>query len=195
MKSLLVFTWPYALAFWCVYVWAFLPEFAIIARKHEPVDSPQDAHSKRLLSVVGGLAVFSAFFCAFGFPQFGLAHPHAMFWTGMALLLGGSLLRRHCWSMLGQSFTGTVIVKTDQAVIEAGAYRLVRHPSYSAAIAMFAGIGLALGNSLSLVLLLVATAAVYGYRVRVEEAALVSVLGEPYRRYMERTKRFIPFVL
>ena len=31
-------------------------------------------------------------------------------------------------------------------------------------------------------------------RVRVEEKALLATLGEPYRAYMARTKRFIPFV-
>lgn len=35
----------------------------------------------------------------------------------------------------------------------------------------------------------------YGWRIRVEEAALAGGLGEPYRRYMARTKRVIPFVL
>jgi Putative protein-S-isoprenylcysteine methyltransferase len=35
----------------------------------------------------------------------------------------------------------------------------------------------------------------YLYRVRVEESALVTGLGESYRQYMQRTKRFIPFVI
>ena len=34
----------------------------------------------------------------------------------------------------------------------------------------------------------------FGYRVRVEERALLSVIGEPYRDYMARTKRFVPFL-
>jgi len=36
---------------------------------------------------------------------------------------------------------------------------------------------------------------VYGYRVAVEERALVATLGDAYREYMRRTKRFIPFVV
>jgi protein-S-isoprenylcysteine O-methyltransferase Ste14 len=33
-----------------------------------------------------------------------------------------------------------------------------------------------------------------GYRVRVEERALVEALGQPYVEYRRHTKRFIPFI-
>lgn len=31
-------------------------------------------------------------------------------------------------------------------------------------------------------------------RVSVEESALLTVIGEPYRVYMARTKRFVPYL-
>ncbi len=96
--------------------------------------------------------------------------------------------------MLGESFTGAVIVKSAQTVVDRGAYRYVRHPSYSGGALVFLGIGLALANCLSILVLLLSSAIVYAYGVRVEEGALATVLGEPYRAYMNRTKRFIPFV-
>jgi protein-S-isoprenylcysteine O-methyltransferase Ste14 len=34
----------------------------------------------------------------------------------------------------------------------------------------------------------------YGYRIRLEEAALSKELGEEYSKYMSRTKRLIPFI-
>jgi protein-S-isoprenylcysteine O-methyltransferase Ste14 len=33
----------------------------------------------------------------------------------------------------------------------------------------------------------------FGYRMRVEEKALLSELGDEYASYMKRTKRLIPF--
>jgi protein-S-isoprenylcysteine O-methyltransferase Ste14 len=96
--------------------------------------------------------------------------------------------------MLGRSFTGAVIVRTDQTVVQRGAYRYVRHPSYTAGMIMFLGIGLAIGNWISIAVLIAAVVIVYGYRVAVEERALVAVIGDPYRTYMTRTKRFVPFV-
>ena len=35
----------------------------------------------------------------------------------------------------------------------------------------------------------------YAYRIRVEERTLLRTLGDPYRAYMRRTKRLIPFVV
>jgi protein-S-isoprenylcysteine O-methyltransferase Ste14 len=35
---------------------------------------------------------------------------------------------------------------------------------------------------------------VYVYRISVEERKLLSVIGEPYRTFMVRRKRLIPFV-
>lgn len=92
-------------------------------------------------------------------------------------------------------FTAVVIVVPGQQVVERGAYRWVRHPSYSAGALLFAGMTLALGNWVSVAIALTAAVLTYSYRVRVEERALLETLGEPYRAYMRRTKRFIPMVV
>jgi len=194
LPRLIIYTWPYALIFWGVFVWAFAAEFRIVGRVHEPSTTPQDAHSKRVIMIGQGLAMFAAFWTAAVFRSTTFAHPLASFWVGVPTLVAGALLRRHCWRMLGAHFTGAVIVTPDQIVVDRGAYRYVRHPSYTAGALMFLGIGLALGNWVSLAILLIGVAIVYGYRVSVEERALVAVIGDPYRRYMTRTKRFVPFL-
>ncbi len=194
MPRLVIYTWPYAVFFWVVFVWAFAPEFRIISRRREPSTTPQDANSKLLIAVSQGLASFAAFAIAANVPSAALPHRVWLFWIGLSAIIGGSLLRRHCWRMLGPSFTGAVIVKSDQAVVDRGAYHYVRHPSYTAGAIMFLGIGLALANWISLAVLLSAVSIGYGYRVNVEERALVAVIGDPYRRYMSRTKRFVPFL-
>jgi protein-S-isoprenylcysteine O-methyltransferase Ste14 len=194
MARLVVYTWPYALFFWAAFWWAFAPEFRLISRHREPSATPQDANSKRIIAVGQGLATFAAFGIAASVPSATLAHPLWSFWVGLSALIGGSLLRRHCRRMLGPSFTGAVIVKPDQTVVERGAYRYVRHPSYTAGTIMFLGIGLALANWISLAVLVGAVSVVYAYRVDVEERALVSVIGDPYRRYMTRTTRFVPLL-
>jgi protein-S-isoprenylcysteine O-methyltransferase Ste14 len=87
-----------------------------------------------------------------------------------------------------------VIVRPDQVVVDRGAYRYVRHPSYTAGALLFCGIGLALANWISLLVLMVTVVGVYGYRVIVEERALETTIGAPYRSYIRRTKRFVPFL-
>ena len=53
---------------------------------------------------------------------------------GLVVVVAASLFRRHCFRMLGADFRGDVTVRADQPVIDRGAYRYLRHPSYLAAI-------------------------------------------------------------
>jgi protein-S-isoprenylcysteine O-methyltransferase Ste14 len=96
--------------------------------------------------------------------------------------------------MLGKHFTGNVKASADQPVIERGAYRWVRHPSYTGGFLMYLGTGLALTNWMSAIVITFAGSVAYFYRVRVEERALQANLGSRYQEYMRRTKRFVPFV-
>jgi len=121
-------------------------------------------------------------------------HRVAIFLAGVAVIVLGSLLRRHCWRLLGASFTGDVRARQGQEVITRGAYALVRHPSYTAGTLMNVGIGIALGSWASALVLLVASLVVYLYRIEVEERALLAVLGEPYARFLSTRKRLIPFL-
>jgi protein-S-isoprenylcysteine O-methyltransferase Ste14 len=110
------------------------------------------------------------------------------------ILISGSLLRRHCFRVLGVFFSGVVTIQAGHSVIDSGAYRWVRHPSYSAALLIILGISLSLGNWLSVAVSFVIAALVYSYRASVEERALVSSLGEPYTKFLATRKRFIPFL-
>jgi protein-S-isoprenylcysteine O-methyltransferase Ste14 len=56
------------------------------------------------------------------------------------------------------------------------------------------GTGLALGSWASTIVLALAALAVYSYRIAVEERALLSVVGEPYREFIRTRKRLIPFI-
>jgi protein-S-isoprenylcysteine O-methyltransferase len=194
----LPFVWPYALVFWAVYVWAFLPEWKVVQGGRKGIKSADSKDSGSLKVILGGmwvallLAYPLAFVKAWVFPQ-GWQLP--LFVIGMLMIVLGSLLRRYCWRTLGEYFTGDVKAQPDQPVITSGPYRWVRHPSYTAGMVMFIGIGLALGSWLSFALLTVATIATYSYRVAVEERVLLETIGEPYRSYMKERKRFIPYVV
>ncbi len=193
----LVYTWPYLL-FWVVAIWVFMPEVTLTQRSRASAASPDspDRGSMKVIVVGGQIAMWLAVLTSGFGPT--LMPPEwrvPAVWIGAALMVSGSLLRRHCWRMLGEFFTGDVKARADQPVIDHGAYRWVRHPSYTGGLLIFTGLGVAFGNWLSLALLVSSTIAVYIYRVRVEEQALVETIGEPYARFMATRKRFIPFVL
>ena len=193
----LPFVWPYWLLFWTVFLWAFSPEYRIVRNARKPAarsDSP-DAGSVRLIILGMGVASLIAFPLAWvAVLRLPAAWQPVVFGIGMAALIAGSLLRRHCWRLLGASFTGDVRAKADQPIVTTGAYALVRHPSYSAGILMNAGIGLAVGSWGSTALLVLASFVVYSYRIAVEERTLLAIIGEPYRQYIRARRRLIPFV-
>lgn len=192
--SPLILTWRYGLVYWGLFFLIYVPE-AILNRQARRLKGTQDAGSFALVMGVQIPAMAAAYAVAFTSRFGALDHPRLWFWVGIGMMIAGGLLRRHCFRMLGSSFTAVVVVKPGQQVIERGAYRWIRHPSYSAAALLYAGTLLPLGNWLSVVIALAPIFLTYGYRVRVEERALVEVLGEPYRDYMRRTKRFIPMII
>jgi protein-S-isoprenylcysteine O-methyltransferase Ste14 len=83
-------------------------------------------------------------------------------------------------------------VVDEQTVVDRGPYRWVRHPSYTGLLLTLVGLGLALGNWLSVLTLVVLPVAGLVVRIRVEERALLGALGEPYREYAGRHRRLVP---
>ena len=194
----LPFVWPYALVFWAVDIWAFLPEMKIVRKGMEGgkrADSKDKGSMKVLLAGMGVATLIAypiAFVKAWSFP---VSWHVPLFVVGLLLMFFGSVLRRYCWRTLGEYFTGDVSVKPDQPIISSGPYRLVRHPSYTAGMMMYIGIGFALGSWFSLALLTITTVATYSYRVLVEERVLLDALGEPYDAFLKGRKRFIPYIV
>ena len=194
----LPFTWPYYLIFWAVYIWAFFPEVRIVQGGVKGARQAGSKDSGSLRVLLGGmwiallLAFPLAFVPAWSFPR---RAQLPIFVAGLLLIVLGSLLRRYCFSTLGEFFTGDVRARQDQPVISTGPYRWVRHPSYTAGMMMFIGIGLALGSWASAALLTIGTVATYGYRVAIEERLLLQTLGEPYASYMKGRRRFIPHIV
>lgn len=189
----LAFTWPYALLFWGVVLWAYGPEFRVI-RRADRSGTSTDAKSLQIILMGMSLSSLGAFPLAWVRALQFHALRLPLFFLGLAVLASGSLLRRHCWRMLGDSFTGDVRVREGQAIVTRGAYSILRHPSYTAGILLNVGVGIALGSWGSALLLTLSSLGVYIYRMTVEERALLAALGEPYREFMRTRKRIIPFV-
>jgi protein-S-isoprenylcysteine O-methyltransferase Ste14 len=119
----------------------------------------------------------------------------AVFWGGIALVYAGLAFRLYAITVLGRYFTPSVAVVADQHVVEDGPYKFIRHPAYTGLLIMFLGFGLSSTNWLSLLALMGCALIGLSYRIYVEENVLQEHLGQPYREYMQRTKRLIPFVL
>lgn len=197
MMRPLVFVWPYAVGFWLLWLLVVWPEIVLELRaaKVAKAHRAQDRGSVKILHATGDSAFWLALAAAVFVPGATMnVGREIVFVVGLLLFAAGGLVRRHCFRMLGPYFTGTVVVKPDQPIVQRGAYRWVRHPSYAGAMVFMIGIGLAFTNWLSVGIQTILPAAGNVFRVRAEERALLATLGAPYREYMERTKRFFPYL-
>ncbi len=154
----------------------------------------KDQGTLRLIWVIVLISIFVAVVCAHAVPLTAIPYASAIYPWGVGLLITGIAIRVYSIWYLGRFFTVDVAVVSDQIVIDTGPYRYIRHPSYLGALMAFLGVGLCLGNVLSIIVLLVPVGYVFARRMDVEEAALAQALGEPYVDYMRRTRRLIPFI-
>ena len=113
---------------------------------------------------------------------------------GFALMALGIAVRFLAIHQLGRLHMPVVAIQADHPLMDRGLYSRVRHPSYLGAIIALSGFGLALGNGLSALVVLVAALVSYGYRIHIEEIALVKGLGDRYVDYRRRTHRLSPWV-
>ena len=97
-------------------------------------------------------------------------------------------LATRVWAVaaLGGAFRTTVEVDPDQAVVTTGPYQWIRHPSYAGLLLIVAGLGLALGNWLSVAACLLLPLPALVWRIHVEEAELSRVLGDAYEAVSNR---------
>jgi len=186
----------YAILFWATYLlWLVLETIGSRTKRSGDPAKARDRGSFRLLMALLWLALGLAFALSFILPQATILwHRAVVFFVVIALMLAGIAFRFYAMSVLGRFFTYDVAVHAGQTVVEAGPYGYIRHPSYTGALITLVGLGLALGNWAGLLALLACMGAAYAYRISVEEAALVAALGEPYKRYVRRTRRLVPFL-
>lgn len=184
-----------AVAFWAIFVSWYVLEISAFVRLGGTSGAARDRGSRLVLITCLWSGIFIGFALAFT-AQFATItfHRHVLFYSGLVLIFGGAMLRVYAIAVLGHLHTMAVTTHPGQPVIDSGPYRLVRHPSYAGALITAAGILLCSTNWLSLACFAL-IAGGYAYRILIEEKALVDDLGQPYRDYVRRTKRLIPFLL
>jgi len=173
-----------------------IPEFIHTYTHRVDIKSAADDRRSGLGVALGiWVGIFMAYWLAHAEPQAVILwQPALLFALGITLMVTGVAFRWYAVAVLGRYFSFQLAIQPGQMVVEQGPYRWIRHPSYTGALITMFGLGLAFTNWLSLLAILIAGLIGYSYRVSVEEQILIKALGDPYRAYMQRTKRFIPFV-
>ena len=150
----------------------------------------RDRATRALIAITLGAAIALAAVTASRATAPRIADPYRA--GGLIVIWLGLAIRVWAIAALGRAFRTTVEVDPGQAVVSTGPYRWVRHPSYSGLLLIVTGFGLAGGNWFVLAICAVLPLPAVLWRIHVEEAELVGVLGDRYRAYQAHTKRLIP---
>jgi protein-S-isoprenylcysteine O-methyltransferase Ste14 len=113
---------------------------------------------------------------------------------GVVVAWLGLFLRWWSFRTLGRYFTLVLRTSADQAVVDRGPYRVLRHPSYTGLLMVVIGCALMIGNWVGVLACSAWVGGALVYRIRVEERALSQALGERYRDFAATRARLVPFV-
>lgn len=111
----------------------------------------------------------------------------------LAIFVGGLYLRYAAVMGLGRFFTTHVAILHDHRLIEGGPYRLLRHPAYTGLLIALAAAGLAMGDGLALLGLLLPAGWALARRIEIEERLLERQFGDVYRDYRNKRWRLLPW--
>ena len=173
------------------FLWLFVDAVVVFRHKTGKVEN-RDRFSMMLLMIGGPLVWLISISLAYSTIG---ALPWVVLQVAGLVVMGiGIVVRSTAIVQLGHFHTPNVAVRKDHKLKESGLYRHVRHPSYLGALIAFLGFSLALGNWLSMVVIMGITPCLYLYRIHEEDAALLAAFGDEYRAYCLRTKRLIPWL-
>lgn len=115
-------------------------------------------------------------------------------WIGLCVAVVGAIFRWLAIALLKKAFTVDLSISIDHKLRTDGLYTYVRHPSYLGLFMNFMGIGIALNNAISLVVLVLPISIALVNRIRIEERLLTENFGEDYLSYKDQTWALLPFV-
>ncbi len=181
-------------AFWIIFYLWFAVEiiFGMRARRlHRGQPKKQNKDRGSAFLIIFGMYVLIAIAIVLSMNRIGLI-PLWTRYLGFTLMIIGMIVRFSAIYQLGRFFSPVVGVVSNQEIIQSGWYRLIRHPSYTGGWVTAIGTGLGLRTWWGALLCGVGLLLFYGYRIHIEERAMIHHFGDKYLNYMHSTKRMFP---
>lgn len=164
----------------------------IIFKKTQKNGQSEDAGSLIWLNITIYASVAMAVFLAFTNTGFFPYVRKVLARVGLLLIITSLFWGWSAILTLKKYFPVDIALHQGQQLIQAGLYKYIRHPSYLGSLVTFSGVGIALGNWLSLFLLLLPITIAFLKRIAIEENVLTEAFGDQYRNYCKRTWRLLP---
>jgi protein-S-isoprenylcysteine O-methyltransferase Ste14 len=112
--------------------------------------------------------------------------------SGLILFACGFAIRRWVLRALGRLWAIDIDMKPGHHLVTSGPYRYCRHPNYLAMLMEMAGYCLTGNAFYTLAIFFPLYALILAARIRLEEIALVTALGDQYREYRRTTCALLP---
>ncbi|MCY7354083.1 MAG: isoprenylcysteine carboxylmethyltransferase family protein [Lysobacter sp.] len=172
-------------------VWA-ISQVWIGPRRSGDHSRTRDRGTLTLLIVTISISLSLGFWLAFHDDGQLAIRNAPLLWLGMTF--AGLQLRGWAVRTLARFFTVDIAIQPGQELIRSGPYRLLRHPSYTGALLTVLGFGIALGNAIAALIVIVPITAAFLWRIRIEETMLVAAFPKCYPAYARDTRRLIPYL-
>ena len=171
-------------------------------KQHHDVGVIPERSAERALWLI--LVPVIACWCAL--PWLGLAHERGAFavpafardvaayaavrWLGAVVAVACLVLTIQCWRRMGRDWRMDISDRNTSLITD-GLFARVRHPIYAFSIALMIATAIVL-PSVPMLVVALAHVVLMNVKARSEEAHLARMHGDAYRRYVERTGRFVP---
>lgn len=195
MNSTLIFRIIQALIFV-----AFIANRAYYTRKYPPQEEETLEKSKtNLITRISNLLSIVALISLVGYlvsPKFmnwaSLPLPDWARWIGVLLTVIGFALLQWSHAALGKNWSDQPRIMEGQILVSDGPYRWIRHPIYSAFIAILGSTLLITANWFVGGLWLFITIVDILSRIKFEEEKMLQQFGDEYHSYLQRTGALFP---
>ena len=163
---------------------------------HEGLDQDKDSRNlialQSLLLTVSNLGMIAYLINPNWMAWSTLSIPEWLLWLGVVIGASGTALLVWTHIILGKNFFGGMKTRQGHQLVVAGPYRWVRHPMYTAFLAIGLAWFLLSGNWMVAGFWLVPTILVIVTRLTEEERMMLKQFGDKYSLYQQRTGRFLP---
>lgn len=174
------YDWPMwtSIAMWCV-----IEIYWDVARKKAAPTVESESRRSRWVHLALTLAAqILIFLPVHGLRQRWLPASVIVSADGLTLNTAGVVLAIWARRTLGRYWSGEITIKVEHQLIRSGPYRVLRHPIYTALLALYFGTAIVSGELHALIGFVLAVLA-YLRKIKLEEANLKKAFGAEYESY------------
>jgi protein-S-isoprenylcysteine O-methyltransferase Ste14 len=161
------------------------------AKNSKPAESSESKASRTFHLVVLNAGVVILVFSIPGLKQRFLPAGSLIASIGIAVELAGFALAVWARRTLGSNWSGEVRIAAGHQLVRTGPYKSIRHPIYTAVLAMYLGILIVSGQAHAIVGLAIIVLA-YLRKIHMEETILAAQFGEEFTTWRRASWALLP---